>query len=488
MLLKIIFFIPIFSILTLFLASETNRRFIQNVTAIASGLALLLSLALIIAFKSIKSSFQTWVIYKFDLSFLNFQFSFGLDGTAILFITLSSFLIFLCVLFINKEQNYYKEYNIVLLTILTLLLFVFCTQNVFFFYVFFEAILIPMFLMIGVWGSRERKIRASYLFFFFTLVGSLFLLIGLIYIYLTVGTLSYEYIKNYPFSETEQFWLWLSFFFSLATKIPLFPFHIWLPEAHVEAPTVGSVLLAGILLKLGVYGFLKFNLYLFPQASFYFFPLVHLLGICGILFGSLSALRQIDFKRIIAYSSIAHMNLVAIGIFSFNILGIEGAILQSLSHGFISGALFFLIGILYNTYHTRLLSVYSGLNHVMPIYSTFFLCFTLGNIAMPGTSSFVGEFLILLGLSKISIISCFFASLGVILCGTYSLWTYNRICFGNLKITGLNILFHEYKDINVIDFTILMPLLILVLITGIYPNFILETIHFCSDSYIQITV
>lgn len=240
------------------------------------------------------------------------------------------------------------------------------------------------------------------------------------------------------FTFTEQLFLWSGFFLSFASKIPMFPFHIWLPEAHVEAPTVGSVLLAGILLKLGVYGLLRFNLTLFPDASLYFSPLIYLMSCIGVVYASLAALRQTDLKRIIAYSSVAHMNLVTLGIFSFNSIGVEGAIIQSISHGFVSGGLFFLIGIVYNRYHTRSLYYYGGLVHYMPIYSVIFLIFTLANIALPTTSSFVGEFLILSGIYKTNVITGIIAALGVILSGAYSLWLYNKVTFGNLKVNFFN--------------------------------------------------
>jgi NADH-quinone oxidoreductase subunit M len=247
------------------------------------------------------------------------------------------------------------------------------------------------------------------------------MLLGILYIYLLVGTLNINILLHYNFTLFEQKVLWVFFFISFASKIPMFPFHIWLPEAHVEAPTIGSVLLAGILLKLGVYGFIRFSLVLFPDASLYFSPIVLTLSTIGLLFGSIAAIRQIDIKRIIAYSSIAHMNCVVLGLFSFNIYGLEGAILQSISHGFVSGAMFFLIGILYSRYHSRLVYYYGGLVHTMPLYSLLFLLFTLANIALPGTSSFVGEFLILMGIYQFNIITCCVSSLGVILCGSYSL-------------------------------------------------------------------
>jgi proton-translocating NADH-quinone oxidoreductase chain M len=337
--------------------------------------------------------------------------------------------------------------------------------------------------MIGLWGSRERKVRAVYLFFFYTLIGSLCMLLGLLYIYNLTGTLNFEYLLTYKFTFEQQYWLWLAFFLSFASKIPVFPLHVWLPEAHVEAPTVGSVLLAGILLKLGVYGFLRFSLNLFPEASLFFSPFVYLLSVLGIIYGSMSAIRQTDLKRIIAYSSVAHMNLVTMGIFSFNIVGIEGSIMQSISHGFVSGAMFLLVGILYDRYHSRLLYYYGGLVHMMPVYAVLFLIFTMANIALPGTSSFVGEFLLLTGIYKVNILASVISALGVILCGAYSLWLYNRVIFGNLKINHTLL----FKDITFRELSILFPLLVLVFLMGIYPTFFLNFIHISSSNLFLIT-
>jgi len=390
---------------------------------------------------------------------------------------------FFCIFFVWNE-TFLKEYLICLLLIELLLLLVFSVLDLLLFYVFFEAILIPMFILIGIWGSRERKLRAVYLLLFYTLFGSVLMLLGILYLYTTVGTLNLEYLLSCNFSFNEEYWLWLAFFLSFASKIPMFPFHIWLPEAHVEAPTVGSVILAGILLKLGVFGFLHFSLTLFPHASFYFSPLIYILSICGIIYASFSAIRQTDFKRIIAYSSVSHMNLVTLGIFSFNVIGLEGSIMQSISHGFVSSAMFFMIGILYDRYHSRLLYYYGGLVHMMPVYSGLFLAFTMANIALPGTSSFVGEFLLLLGIFKINILASIFGALGVILCGAYSLWLYNRLIFGNLKISYTI----YFKDLDLRELSILMPLLIFVFIMGIYPSFFLDVIHFSVYNLSLITL
>lgn len=480
MILSFIFFTFFLTLFILFFESNINR--IRQLTLTSTGLVFILSCILLINFKKNFYSFQDISIYNLGFDYLNLYIVLGLDGISLLFFVLSSFLIFLCTLFIWNEK-FIKEYSIALIVLDLLLLLVFSVMDLLLFYIFFEAILIPMYLLVGVWGSRERKVRAAYLLFFYTLIGSLCMLIGIIYIYSVTGTLSLEYLLTYKFSFNEQYWLWLAFFLSFSSKIPMFPFHIWLPEAHVEAPTVGSVLLAGILLKLGVYGFLRFSLCLFPDLSLFFSPLIYLLSILGIVYASLTAIRQTDLKRIIAYSSIAHMNLVTLGIFSFSIIGIEGAILQSISHGFVSGALFFLVGIIYDRYHSRLLYYYGGLVHMMPVYSLLFLVFTMANIALPGTSSFVGEFLLLCGVYQTNSLTAFIAALGVILSGAYSLWLYNRIIFGNLKIHNTII----FKDINFREFSILLPLLVLVIFVGIYPSFFLNYIHLASSMIFIIT-
>lgn len=476
MLLSIIFSILIVCLSTLFFIQSTNYKLIKSLTLITTGLVFFLSLFLLISFDLNSYFFQYCSTYLLGLSYLNINLSLGLDGISIFFFILSAFLIFLCVLFLWEETESIKEYMIAFVFLDLLLLLVFSVLDIILFYIFFEAILIPMYLIIGVWGSRERKVRAVYLFFFYTLIGSLCMLVGLLYIYATVGNLNFEYLLSYPFTFEEQYWLWLAFFLSFSSKVPMFPLHIWLPEAHVEAPTVGSVLLAGILLKLGVYGFIRFSLTLFTEASLFFCPLVYTLSIMGIIYASFSAIRQTDIKRIIAYSSIAHMNLVVLGIFSFNNLGFEGAVLQSISHGFVAGALFLLIGILYNRYHSRFLYYYGGIVHLMPIYSIFFLIFTMSNIALPGTSSFIGEFLLLSSIYKMNSFIGILSTLGVILCGIYSLWLSNRILYGNLKLQNTII----FKDLSYREFFILFPLLLFVLVIGIYPKIILNYLHLVS--------
>jgi len=298
--------------------------------------------------------------------------------------------------------------------------------------------------------------------------------------FLKAGTFDMSILSQNYFSSVEQYWLWITFFLAFGAKIPIFPFHIWLPEAHVEASTVGSVFLAGILLKLGTYGLCRFNLMLFPVANIYFLPVVFTLCGLGTLFGSLSALRQTDFKRIIAYSSVAHMNFIVIGLFSLNEISLEGALFQSISHGFVTSALFFLIGMIYRRYHARSLLYYSGMTHMMPIYcSLFFLC-TLANMAFPLTSSFIGEFFLLLGIFKLNFHVAIIVSLSIVLCGSYSLWLYNRICFGNINTFFVL----KYSDIEYQEFLTVFPLVLLIIINGLFPNSILELLHYFSVKFL----
>lgn len=469
---NIILSILCLSILGVFVTNKTKTLLIRFISLTSTGIIMVLASFLLLLFNNNFNSFQNVVQYDLDSRFFNFSYSFGLDGISIYFFFLTTLLIFLCMLYIWDEANL-KQYVSMLLIIELFLLLIFSVLDLMLFYIFFEAVLIPMYIVIGFYGTRARKIRADYLFFFYTLCGSLLLLIGILYIYSQVGTLNLEYIVNFQFNKKEELLLWLAFFLSFASKIPMFPFHIWLPEAHVEAPTVGSVLLAGVLLKLGVYGFVRLSLTLFPYASLYFSPLIYFLSILGIIYASLSALRQTDLKRIVAYSSIAHMNLVTLGIFSFNNIGLEGAILQSISHGFVAGGMFFLIGILYSRYHSRFLYYYGGLVHTMPVYAIIFLVFTMANIALPGTSSFTGEFMLLGGIYKTNIVTGVISATGVILSGAYSLWLYNRVIFGNVKEQyTLN-----FVDMSLREFLVLFPLIIFIFIIGIYPSVFLSDMH-----------
>ncbi len=472
MLLKLVF-LTLFSGIPIILLTLTPK-YLKLISFSIFSLTIIFSTLLLKRFDPNSYCYQHILeLPNFGLDFLNINIILGLDGISLAFFYLSSVLTFLSLLFIWGKVPNEKAYVLSLILINVLLLLVFSVLDLFLFYFFFESLLIPMYFIIGIWGSRERRIRAVYLFFFFTLVGSFFMLIALLYIFNKLGTLNLEYVMTYRFSFEEQYWLWLAFFFSFASKIPIFPLHVWLPEAHVEAPTIGSVLLAGILLKLGVYGFLRFNLILFPEASVYFSPFIYLLSLIGVIYASLTATRQMDLKRIIAYSSVAHMNLITLGLFSFNVIGLEGAVIQSISHGFVSSAMFILIGTLYDRYHSRSLYYYGGLCHMTPVFSVILLVFTLANIALPGTSSFIGEFMVLCGIYQANILCCLFSTTSVIFSGAYGLWLYNRIVFGNLKIFNTIL----YSDLNFKEFAMLLPLAFLILFIGVYPSYIINYIH-----------
>lgn len=483
MFINLIFVTLFFSLLFVLVTNNKNLNLLRGASLVSTSAVLLMSSVLLFFFENSVNDFQNLIVYKFDSKLLNFSYTFGLDGVSVYFFFLTALLIFACMLYIWNEENL-KQYILMLLAIELFLFIIFSVLDIMLFYIFFEAILIPMYIVIGFYGSRERKIRAVYLFFFYTLCSSLFLLIGILYIYSNTGTFSLEYLLSWKFTPAEELLLWLAFFFSFSSKIPMFPFHIWLPEAHVEAPTVGSVLLAGILLKLGVYGFIRLSLNLFPYASLYYSPLVYLLSIIGVIYASLSALRQTDLKRIIAYSSIAHMNLVTLGLFSFNTLGLEGAVVQSISHGFVSGGMFFLIGIIYSRYHTRFLHYYGGLVHVMPIYIVFFLIFTMANIALPGTSSFVGEFMLLAGIYKFNFAAGIISATGVVLSGAYSLWLYNRVVFGNLKEHYTL----QFIDMDFREFSVMFPLLVFVFLIGVYPSVFLSYLQPSTATLVSVIV
>jgi proton-translocating NADH-quinone oxidoreductase chain M len=330
-----------------------------------------------------------------------------------------------------------------------------------------------MFIIIGVFGSRTRKIKAAYQFFIYTLVGSVLMLLAIFLIYFETGTTDFQLLLNADLSEKKQFILWLAFFASFSVKVPMLPFHIWLPEAHVEAPTAGSVILAGILLKMGTYGLLRFSLVLFPVASAYFSPFVYLLSVAAVIYTSCTTLRQVDLKKVIAYSSVAHMGFVTIGIFSNNINGIEGSLIIMISHGFISSALFLCVGVLYDRHHTRLIKYYVGIAQVMPLYSFFFLFFSIANLGFPITSSFSGEFLTLVGAFEINTIVASLSSLGMILSAAYSLWLCNRVLFGKLIIKYII----HYLDINNKEIALFVPLVICTFWMGIYPEIFLDIMH-----------
>jgi len=410
-----------------------------------------------------------------------FNFRFGIDGISILFILLTTFITPLCILsVINSVKERVKEFLIALLVMETLMIGVFCSLDLVLFYLFFEGGLIPMFLIIGIWGG-PRRVYSAFKFFLFTLLGSVLLLIAVISIYWITGTTDITQLLEIKIPKEYQYLLWLAFFSSFAVKLPMWPVHTWLPDAHVEAPTAGSVILAAILLKMAGYGFMRFSLGLFPAASDYFTPLIFTLSIIAIIYTSLVALMQDDMKKLIAYSSVAHMGFVTIGIFSLTKQGLEGSIIQMMSHGLISAALFLCVGVVYDRLHSRMISSYGGLVNIMPKYAFVFMIFALAALGLPGTSGFVGEFLVLVGAFQINIFVAVLASLGVILAAAYMLWLYKRVIFGKMASSEIK----EMADLNKTEIYIFASLVFLTLFFGIYPEPLFNTIDISVSNLID---
>jgi proton-translocating NADH-quinone oxidoreductase chain M len=423
-------------------------------------------------------SLWLWVLYNEYLGTFQFLVQInqipllGIDGISLIFIILTTFLFVCSFLLVWSVKQYLKSLVLLLIFLELLLLLVFSVVDLFIFYIVFELILLPMVLIIFIWGSRTRKIKAGFYFFLYTLFGSLLMLIGLLLLYSEFGTCNFLLLMYLTPGYEKQLLFWFLFFFSFAIKIPMFPFHIWLPEAHVEAPTIGSVLLAGLLLKLGGYGFLRILISLFPDATLFFNPLLLTLAILGIIYASLTLLRQIDIKKIIAYSSIAHMNFALLGMFSNTLLGLQGSLYLLVSHGFSSSALFMLAGVLYEKHHTRLLHYYGGLTQLMPLYAFFFFIFTIANFGFPGTSNFVGEILIFLGLIQQSFFLVLCGGFGMLFSVIYSILLFNRILFGELKF--FNLTFNFYHDLSKREFAILIFLSFFLLFFGFFPNILLD--------------
>ncbi len=440
------------------------------VALLTSGIVFLSSIFILANFNYSNPDFQFVEQQDWIFNFVNYKV--GVDGISLSFILLTTFITPICILAtINSVKIRLREFLIALLLMETMMIGVFCSLDLFIFYLFFEAGLIPMFLIIGIWGG-ERRVYSAFKFFLYTLFGSVFMLISIIYIYFDAGTLDVEKLLNIQINKDYQKYLWLGFFASFAVKTPMWPVHTWLPDAHVEAPTSGSVILAAILLKMAGYGFIRFSLGLFPDASIYFGPLVFTLSIIAIIYTSLVALVQKDMKKLIAYSSVAHMGFVTIGIFVFNQEGIEGSIFQMISHGIISSALFLCVGVIYDRMHTRQISEYGGVVNVMPKYAVMFMVFTLGSLGLPGTSGFVGEILVLIGSFKYNYWIAFFAASGVILSACYSLWLYRRVVFGKI----LNNKVKNLVDLTKTEYLILTPLLIMTIVLGFYPALVLDLI------------
>ena len=430
----------------------------------------LLALYLWYIFDNSSSDFQFIEEAKWITGYFNYKV--GIDGISILFVVLTTFITPLCILSVNATvTNRVKDFLIAILLMETLMIGVFCSLDLILFYLFFEGGLIPMFLIIGIWGG-ERRVYSAFKFFLYTLLGSVLMLIAIISIFWITGTTDVEKLYQIGINQNYQKLLWLAFFSSFAVKTPMWPFHTWLPDAHVEAPTAGSVLLAAILLKMAGYGFIRFSLGLFPVASEYFIPLIFILSLVAIIYTSLIALMQEDIKKLIAYSSVAHMGFVTLGIFTITQQGLVGSIFQMISHGLISAALFLCVGVIYERMNTRLISRYGGIVNVMPKYAIVFMIFTLGAVGLPGTTGFVGEFLILIAAFKKNFLVATIASLGVILGAAYMLWLYRRTIFGKIKHPEINDMFDLEKHEIIILWSIAIPSVYF----GFYPEPIIRTI------------
>lgn len=456
-------------------AKEQLEKNSVSVALVTSLIVLLLSVLLVVDFDPSTSDYQ--FVESFTWLGGGIEYRMGVDGISVLFVLLTAFLTPLCILASRYSiKQRMLEFMVAFLILETLMIGVFCALDLILFYLFFEAVLIPMFIIIGVWGGKDR-VYASYKFFLYTLLGSVLMLAAILWVYgfgaqeLGAPTTNIETLSdNLKIPAGAQSWLWLAFFASFAVKMPMWPVHTWLPDAHVQAPTAGSVILAGILLKLGGYGFLRFSLPLFPDASIKFAPLIFWMSVIAIIYTSLVAYRQTDMKKLIAYSSVAHMGFVTMGIFVVNMQGIQGAIFQMLSHGLISGALFFCVGVIYDRMHTRDIAFYGGLVKSMPIYAALLMLFTMANVGLPGTSGFVGEILTMIGAYQVNPWIAAGAALGMILSAVYALYLYREIIFGeqtNEKLAGI-------EDVKAHELIILVPLALFVIILGVYPSLITD--------------
>ncbi len=459
---------------------DVVARNARNVALWTSLITFVLSLFIWLNFDNTTAAFQ--MVERADwIPAFKINYHMGVDGISVLFVLLSTFLTPLCILASWESVKVrVKEYMIAFLVLETLMVGMFCALDFVLFYVFFEGVLIPMFLIIGVWGGA-RRVYAAFKFFLYTLLGSVLMLLAILAMYFVAGTTDLPTLMQTPFPRSMQIWLWLALFASFAVKVPMWPVHTWLPDAHVEAPTAGSVILAGVLLKMGGYGFLRFSIPILPEASAYFTPLMYTLSVVAIIYTSLVALAQEDMKKLIAYSSIAHMGFVTIGMFTLKQQGVEGSVFQMLSHGIVSGALFLCVGVVYDRLHTREIARYGGLVQNMPRYAVVFMLMMLASVGLPGTSGFVGEFLILIGAFQDNTWVALLATIGIILGAAYMLWLYRRVVFG--KITRDDV--KGMLDLSPREVAIFAPLVLVVLWMGIYPSSFLNVISVSVEALIQ---
>ena len=484
-LLSVITFLPLTGVLFLLLIRGNTESVATNARLVAlwvSGFTFLLSLSLYFGFDAEMTGYQfeeraDWI------SGSGISYHLGVDGISMPFILLSTFLTPLSILASWKSITHrVRDYMIAFLVLEVMMVGMFASLDMLMFYLFFEGVLIPMFIIIGVWGGAER-VYAAFKFFLYTLLGSVLMLVCMLVMYHLAGTTDIPALSAFAFSPELQFWLFLGFFASFAVKVPMWPVHTWLPDAHVQAPTAGSMILAGVLLKMGGYGFIRFSLPMFPDASEYFAPFIFVLSIVAVIYTSLVALAQSDMKKLIAYSSVAHMGFVTIGIFTLTEQGIAGAMFQMISHGLVSAALFFCVGVVYDRLHTREISAYGGVVDAMPRYAAFFMFMMLASVGLPGTSGFVGEMLVLVGAWEASHWVAIFAATGLILGACYMLWLYRRVVFGRAEKTEVL----EMAELDRREVLIFVPLTILVLWFGVYPSTLLDVMAYSvSDIMAQV--
>ena len=483
-LLSLLTFLPLIGAgMILFLARGSEVDIARNSRWVAiwtSGVTFVVSIPLWFKFDQTSAKFQ--FVEKLEwMPQFGISYHMGVDGISLLFVMLTTLLTPICILASwDSIKDRVKEFMISFLILETFMIGMFCALDLFVFYIFFEAVLIPMFIIIGVWGG-PRRVYAAFKLFLYTLLGSVLMLVAMMAMYFDAGTTDMVQLMDHNFTVSMQPWLWLAFFASFAVKVPMWPVHTWLPDAHVEAPTAGSVILAGVLLKFGGYGFLRFSLPMFPDATIQFATLIFTLSIIAVIYTSLVALAQTDMKKLIAYSSIAHMGFVTAGTFTLTTQGIEGAIYQMLSHGVVSAALFLIVGVVYDRIHSREISDYGGLVYRMPAYSLVFMLFMLASVGLPGTGGFVGEILVLVGLFQVNPWLAAFAATGVILSAAYMLFLYRRIIFGQLTKENLM----KIKDLNAREWAIFAPLIVLTLWMGIYPSSFLDFMHVSVDNLIN---
>ncbi|MGL4495558.1 MAG: NADH-quinone oxidoreductase subunit M [Beijerinckiaceae bacterium] len=474
--------LPLIGAALILMFREENEANLKNIRMIALWTTIatfLLSLVAWNRFDIGTPNFQLVEEYRWVSDTIKFKL--GVDGFSMPFILLTTFLMPFCILASWESiEKRVAEYMVAFLVLETLMIGVFAALDLIAFYVFFEAGLIPMFLIIGIWGGK-RRIYASFKFFLYTLLGSVLMLLAIMAMYWHAGTTDIVQLLQHKFPVGMQKWLWVAFFASFAVKMPMWPVHTWLPDAHVEAPTAGSVILAGILLKMGGYGFIRFSLPMFPDASQYFAPLVFAMSVVAIIYTSLVAMMQEDVKKLIAYSSVAHMGFVTMGLFSMNAQGVQGAMFQMISHGIVSGALFLCVGVVYDRLHTREIAAYGGLVHRMPLYAIAFMVFTMANVGLPGTSGFVGEFLTLVGAFRANTWVAFFATTGVVLSAAYALWLYARMIFGELEKPSLM----SMTDLTRREMAVLAPLVVLTIYYGVRPGPILDAFAASTDHLIK---